>query len=129
MKYDKESLIRYRLNRCEETINDARIAIEMGRLHNAENRNYYAIFYAVSALAIQNDFSTSKHSMLMGWFNKNFVKTKIVSPQLGRIYKKAFEKRQEGDYDDFIDFQEDEVKDDFEEMIFFCEEIRKLLLV
>ncbi len=45
----------------------------------------------------------------MGWFNQNFVKTKIVSPDLGRIYKKAFEKRQEGDYDDFIDFQEDEV--------------------
>jgi len=34
-------------------------------LFNAENRIYYAIYYIVSALAIKNDYSTSKHSQLL----------------------------------------------------------------
>ena len=104
MPLDKHSLIQYRLERCDETIEDARIAIDNNRLHNAENRIYYAIFYVVSALAIKYDFSTSKHWNLLAWFNKNFVKTNIIDKKYSATYKNAFERRQEGDYDDFIDF-------------------------
>ena len=75
MEFDKSALINYRLQRCDETIKDAQIAVDNNRLHNAENRIYYAIFYVVSTLAIKYDFSTSKHLQLLGWFNKNFIKT------------------------------------------------------
>ncbi|MCI0493847.1 HEPN domain-containing protein [candidate division KSB1 bacterium] len=127
MAFDKNELLNYRRKRCDETIEDARISIENNRLHNAENRIYYAIFYIVSALAVKNDFSTSKHWNLLSWFNQNFIKTGRLSKEFSRIYKNAFEKRQEGDYDDFTDFKIEEVKDDFENMIQFCNEIKKIL--
>jgi len=127
MAFNKKELIKYRIKRCDETIEDARISIENNRLHNAENRIYYAIFYVVSALAIKNNFSTSKHWNLLSWFNQNFIKTGSLPKEFSRIYKNSFEKRQEGDYDDFIDFKLEEVKDDFENMILFCNEIKKLL--
>lgn len=44
-------------------------------LSTALNRLYYAIFYAVAALAQKFNFITSKHSQLLGWFNREFIKT------------------------------------------------------
>ncbi|MFH1194352.1 MAG: HEPN domain-containing protein [bacterium] len=127
MEYSKIDLIAHRVFRARESADDAKIAIENNRLFNAENRIYYAIFYTVSALALKNDFSTSKHFQLLGWFNKNFVKTGIVSIELGQIYKKQFENRLESDYEDYVEFTPDEVKNDFGQMLKFVEEIEKLL--
>src|SRR6266498_987337 len=104
------------MERCKETIEEASLALEGKKLFNAENRIYYSIFYIVSALAIKNGYSTSKHFQLLGWFNKTYVKTGIVSSELSRIYYRAFEKRQEGDYEDLKYFTYEEVSEDFVNM-------------
>jgi len=127
MEFDKDELIKYRVKRAKETAEDARIALENDRLHNAENRIYYAIFYIISALALQNDFSTSKHSQLLSWFNRNYVKTGRVNKEIGRIYKKQFENRLEGDYDDFVELNKEDVEVDYKNMLDFISEIEKLL--
>ena len=127
MGFDKKTLIDYRIKRAKETVEEARIAIENDKLFNAENRIYYAIFYIVSALSLKDDYSTSKHFHLMGWFNKNYVKTKKVSIEIGKIYFDAFEKRQKGDYEDLKFFTMEEVETDFQSMLTFIAEIEKLI--
>jgi len=127
MGYDKDALIKYRKERSAESIQEAKLAIENDMLFNAENRIYYSIYYIVSALAIKNNFSTSKHSQLLGWFNMNFVKKKVVSTELGKIYYSAFEKRQKGDYEDLKYFTREEVNNDFLKMLEFVEFIEKLI--
>lgn len=127
MEFSKDDLINHRVFRARESSDDAKLAIENNRLFNAENRIYYAIFYIVSALAAKYDFSTSKHYQLLGWFNKNFVKTGVVPIELGQIYKKQFENRLESDYEDYIEFSPEEVRNDFVQMIKFLEEIEKLV--
>lgn len=102
MQVDKTELIKYRLNRASETLDEAKISIENNRYLLAANRIYYSSFYAVSALAIKHDFKTSKHVQLLSWFNKNFVKDGIVEKRLGKFYLDAFEMRQESDYEDFV---------------------------
>ena len=123
----KEELIKYRLERCKSAIEEAKISIDMNKLHLAENRIYYAIYYVVSALSLKNDYSTSKHSSLQGWFNKNFVNTGIISKELGKIYSNAFENRQESDYEDMVEFEIDDVKKDYENMLLFVENIENLI--
>jgi len=39
------------------------------------NRLYYACFYAVSALLIQQGLSSSKHTGVRSLFNRHYVKT------------------------------------------------------
>ena len=63
----------------------------------------------------------------MGWFNKNYVKTKKVSIEIGKIYFDAFEKRQKGDYEDLKFFTMEEVETDFQSMLTFIAEIEKLI--
>lgn len=124
---DKESIIEIRIKKAKETIEDARIALENARLRNALNRIYYAIFYIVSALAAKDDFSTSKHRQLMGWFIKNYVSNGRIDAEFSNIYKKAFENRQESDYEDFVEFETEEVESHFADMKVFVEEIEKMI--
>ena len=126
--YDKNILIKHRIEKSKETIEDARVAIENDRFRNALNRIYYSIFYIVSALSVKNNFSTSKHKQLLGWFNKNFVHEGIVSTQLGNIYKISYDNRQENDYEDFVEFKKDDIVKYNNDMLLFVSEIEKLIL-
>lgn len=127
MPLNKDELIRYRIERCNETIIETEEAIRNNHFHLAVNRIYYAIFYAISALAIKDDFSTSKHHQLLGWFNKQYVSTNIISKDLGKIYRDAFTNRMLGDYDDFIEFEEAKIRNNFNKAKSFINEIKALL--
>ncbi len=127
MGYKKEDYISYRLSRSEEAIKDTELAIKNNSLFNAENRIYYAIYYLVSALAAKNNYSTSKHKQLRNWFHDNFIRNETVSQDLWKIYKKAFDNRIAGDYDDFKEFSDEQVRVDFKDLKFFCQEIKKLI--
>ena len=123
----KEDLIRYRIQRAEKTLMEAKWAIEKNTLPLAENRIYYAIFYIVSALALKYEFSTSKHSTLRGWFNQMFLKTQTIELEFGKTYSTAFEKRQKADYDDFVTFTLEEVSSDLENAKKFVEQVKKMI--
>lgn len=67
----------------------------------AMNRVYYSMFYAIQALLILRNVSFSKHGQLKGYFNREFIKTGILSKETGQVFNKAFEYRQKYDYVDF----------------------------
>jgi len=102
-------LVSYRLQRARETLADARILADAGRWNPCVNRLYYACFYAVSALLIQDGLSSAKHTGLRSLFNRHFVKTNKVPKDKARVFNDLFERRQEGDYADFVSFEESQV--------------------
>lgn len=85
------------------------------------------MFYILSALSLKNDFSTSKHQQLIGWFNKKFIATSEIDRKYGRMLHKAYSNRSTGDYDDFAEFEAEDVKKSFDEMKDFIKTIRTLL--
>ena len=91
------------------------------------SRLYYACFYTVSALLSKHDLSSSKHSGIRSFFNQNFVKTGIFSKEMAVIYNSLFERRQEGDYEVFITFKENDVKPWLEETEAFVNAVLKLI--
>ena len=62
---------------------------------------YYACYYMVSALLLKNGQSSHTHGGTIGLFGLHFIKTGIVSSELGKFYSELFELRQTGDYDDW----------------------------
>jgi uncharacterized protein (UPF0332 family) len=86
--------------KSKEALEDAIFSFNNNRFSMCLNRIYYAIFYSVLALAFKNDFVTSKHLQLKGWFNKKFIyDEKIFDEQMLKIYQKAYNDRQESDYE------------------------------
>ncbi len=123
----RNTLIAYRLEQAKETIEEARIMIEHKKFRAAINRIYYGIFYALLALGLKNQFETSKHEQLLGWFNKTFIKDEILARKYGKIAREAFEVRQKGDYDTHIEFSRDDVIQKHEQMKDFIETIEQFI--
>jgi len=66
----KTDLIKYKLEQARETIEVVDLLLKNDKFSTAVNRIYYGMFYSILALALQNDYETSKHQQLIGWFNK-----------------------------------------------------------
>jgi uncharacterized protein (UPF0332 family) len=105
----RDDLAQYRMVRAYETLHDAHILANEQRWNACVNRLYYACFYAVSALLVQDDLSSSRHSGVRSLFNRQYVKTGKVPKEMARVYNDLFERRQESDYIDFVSFQESQV--------------------
>ena len=110
MTASNQELVTYRMARAQESLEDARILAEAGRWNPCVNRLYYACFYAVSALLAQEGFSSSRHTGVRALFNQHFVSTGRVTKRTAQIFHDLFERRQEGDYVDFIKFEESQVR-------------------
>ena len=105
----KDELVRYRLQRAKDTLEDARILADNQRWNSAINRLYYASYYAVTALLLDADLNPSTHNGAKSNFTEHFVKTNRIDKEYGKIYSQLFTWRQKGDYDDLFDFSEDKV--------------------
>ena len=110
MTASNRDLIVYRLQRCVESLEDAHLLADAKRWNPCVNRLYYACFYAVSALLVQEGMSSSRHSGIRSLFNRHFVKTGKINADTARIFNDLFERRQEGDYVDFVRFEESQVR-------------------
>lgn len=124
---DRKTLVENYMDKSRTTIEKVQFLIENNEFSLAVNRVYYGIYYALSALAIKKKFGTSKHTQLIGWFNKTFVKEGIVDERYSKLIRKAFENRMEGDYNVFSNFSKEEVEQSFEEMKEVIDEIQKLI--
>ena len=110
MTPEQIALIRHRMDRARESLEEARLLLEAGRFNGSVNRLYYACFYAVSALLFTRGQSSSKHSGVRALFDREWVNTGEVPHEVGRFYRKLFNSRQQGDYSDLVQFQETEVR-------------------
>ena len=110
MREETRALIRYRMERAEETLEEAALMLEKGHANTAVNRLYYACFYAVNALLLTRELSSARHSGVRTLFHEYFIKSSEVSPSLGMFYDLLFDNRQKGDYADFVRFRVDDVQ-------------------
>ena len=120
-------LIKYRKNRAQETLEDALLLAGSGRWNACVNRLYYACFYAISALLLLDGRSSTRHTGVRALFNLHFVRNGIVPKDLAIVYNDLFERRQEGDYVDFVVFKEKQVRPWLEQAQLFVQEISILI--
>lgn len=106
---DKSELIKYRMNRAKETLNEVHLHIGNELWNTAVNRLYYACFYAVSALLLKNNIIASTHAGTRQMFGLHFIKTGIIPRESGKFFSEIFDMRQTGDYDDFIVFDKEDI--------------------
>lgn len=109
MTDEEKSLIAYRMERAHEAIDEAKTLFDAGHVNSYVNRLYYACFYAVSALLLTKNLSTSKHGYLRSLMHRELVKTGLIPKELGGHFDLLFDSRLKGDYVDFAMFKADDV--------------------
>lgn len=101
-KQQRIDIVQFRIENAEFTIEEAKEQIKSGYYNTAVNRMYYACYYAASALLIANGIVTKSHDGVKQMLSLHFIKTGILPPEYGSIYRDLFDKRSSGDYEDFF---------------------------
>ena len=127
MSGTKEDLIKYRIARAKDTLDDAQLLADNGKWNSAINRLYYAAYYAVIALLLNADLKPTTHNGVKSNFSEYFVKTEKIDMEFGLIFSQLFTWRQKGDYDDLFDFQEEKVLPYFEPVKKLILEVERLI--
>ncbi|MCE5341919.1 MAG: HEPN domain-containing protein [Planctomycetaceae bacterium] len=127
MTKELKELAKYRLERAFQTLEEAELLFNSGYTNTYVNRLYYACFYAVSAVLICHEKSTSKHSHLRAILHKDYIKTGLLSKEAGKHFDLLFQSRQTGDYVDNAVFNPEEVKDWLDKTRQFVSQIQKYL--
>lgn len=109
-KEKQVQLAKYRLQQAKESVEEAEYLLAGGKSpRSIINRAYYAMYYSVLALLIFEKFISSKHSGMLSFFNKHFIKEGIFPKEMGRWVNKAFELRQSGDYRECVELSYEQV--------------------
>ena len=96
------TLSKYRYQCAQENIEAARILLESKQFKSSVNRSYYAVFHALRALTALDRFDSSKHSGVIAFVNRNYVKKGVFDRNLSKIIDTTFRLREKADYEDFF---------------------------
>ena len=104
-------LAKFRLEQAKESIDEAGHLFSGNKSpRSVINRAYYAMYYTVLALIIFEEFISSKHTGVLSFFNKQFIKEGVFSTEMGRWINKAFDLRQTGDYREYVQLTKEQVE-------------------
>lgn len=123
----KAQIIAVRVENAEQALRDAGRLLNDSSLRGAANRVYYAVFHAVSALALSRGVSFKKHDSLLTYFHKEFIKGGVLDRSHGRAVQKAADDRADADYSDFVSFTTERIATRLEEGRAFLDSAKKLL--
>lgn len=98
--YGKD-LARYKLERAREEFDTAELLLDHNKLKAANNRAYYSIYYALTAVLCLEPIAFKRHRDTIAYFNRNYVSTGIFPREIGRKIAKAQKIRHASDYDEF----------------------------
>lgn len=114
MESSMKELSKYRFKRAQETLADAEVLLAQGSFASSVNRSYYSIFHALRAVTALDGFDSSKHSGIISYINREYVKKGIFNKELSKILDTSFRLREKADYDDFYIVSLDAAKEQLE---------------
>jgi uncharacterized protein (UPF0332 family) len=124
---ERQTLVGYRLARARETLEEAGLMLEAGHINACVNRLYYACFYAVSALLLTRNISTSKHGYVRSLLHRDYIKSGQISREMGEHFDLLFDSRHRCDYEDLAVFDAGKVRRWFEPTKSFVDHVAGLI--
>jgi uncharacterized protein (UPF0332 family) len=115
------------MERALETLEEARLLLSGGHTNTYVNRLYYACFYSVSALLLLRGKTFAKHSGIRSAFHQEFVRSGMVSRELGQLYDRLFDNRQKADYADMVTFSPEDVIPWLDETVEFVQALAEII--
>ena len=103
MDEQAKALSKYRLEKARQLLQSADMLMNMTKDYNSVvNRCYYAIFHSVRSILALERKDFEKHSAVISYFRRMYIKTSIISVDASDILGEAFNSRNESDYKDFF---------------------------
>ena len=120
-------LTKYRLEVAKERIESSKLELDIGHFRISITHSYYAIFNSARALLAENEIDFKKHSAVISYFRRNYIKTKIFEDKYSDYIGRAFDLRNICDYEDFFVASREEAETQYLHAVEFYETIKNFL--
>ena len=118
---------KYRLEVAAERVEVSKNMLDSGHFRDSVNRSYYAIFTAARALLSEDGVAFKKHSAVIGYFRREYIKSGIFDVKYSDYIGDAFEFRNDCDYEDFIFASREEAEEQYQHAVEFVAAVEKYL--
>ena len=106
-------LSKYRLQSAEENLVASKTLLNAEQYKSSVNRSYYALFHALRAVTALDGFDSSKHSGIIAFFNRTYVKEGIFDKSLSKYIDVSFRLREKADYQDFVVITKEQAEEQY----------------
>lgn len=97
-----KDLSQYRFACAQENLEAAKVLMQVGQFKSSVNRSYYAVFHGLRAVTALDQFDSSKHSGIIAYFNRVYVKEGIFNKNISKLVDTCYRLREKADYQDFF---------------------------
>ena len=125
MEGSLKELAEYRLARAKEMLEASQSNLEIGQYKTSLNRSYYAVFHAMRSANALKGYDSSKHSGVIAFFTKEYLKTEVLDRGLAAIIKDSSLCREKSDYDDFYVAGKTEAEEQLRNAQYFVQKIEE----
>lgn len=108
-KEERDALVEMRIAKAYRVYEEAKGVAGLKYWDAVANRLYYAAFNVVTALLMANGDTAQTHTGVRHVLGLKFIKSGVLSHEIGRLYHRLFSMRQTGDYDDTYEVSEEDV--------------------
>lgn len=124
---NRKALVNYRLDSAKERLESAKILLDAGNLKDSVGRSYYAMFTAVRAILARDGTDYSKHTGVIAYFQKEYVKTTKFDVKYSKYLSQAFQIRNNTDYADFFIVTRKDAEDQYKRAEEFYDAVKEFL--
>lgn len=119
-----DDLMKYRLESASEKLLSAKLLLEAGQYKDSIGRSYYAVFTAIRAVLASRQIDFSKHTGVIAFFQKEYIKTGIFDKKYSKYIQQAFQIRNSCDYDDFYIVSKQDAQEQYERAVELLDVVR-----
>ena len=124
---ERKAIVVYRLEKAEGVFVEAEDCASMEHWTLAANRLYYAAYYASSALLVSAGLMAKTHEGTIGMIGQHYVRTGVLTKEDGALLARLQNMRHTGDYDDFLDWTQEDVEPCFPKVDAYIEKIKSII--
>jgi len=122
-----ENVVLIDMGQAKRCLASARLLLADDDFLGATNRLYYCAFHCVRALLSNDNVNFKKHSGVISYFRREYIKTGKLNVQLSEIIGDLFDDRMGSDYDTAYYTDRETIEADIERAEYFYEEINNFL--
>ena len=123
---ERSAIVTYRIEKARLALDEIKRVMPMKVWGMIANRMYYALYYAASAVLINDAHPVSTHKGVIAMLNQYYVRTGLLSKEDGNLFGNIFAFRKGSDYDDFIDASEQDINNYLPQVELLVEKIISL---
>lgn len=122
-----KEIIDYRIEKSNEILREVDFLLNNNFANVTVSRMYYACYHSISALLFSHGIETKTHKGLRHQFGRHFVQTGIIPIHVARAFTEIADRRHESDYDDFMNFTIERVKEIYPSIIQLVSIVQSLI--